>query len=272
MEEVGEIGRLPEECVSHVLALTSPRDACRSAAVSAAFRCAADSDVVWKRFLPSDYGEILSRAVDPVVYASLKQLYFILCDSILIDGGRKVFALERESGAKCYTICARDLGISWGDAPRYWNWQSHPDSRFGEVAELKAVCWLEICGRIDCRELSPNTTYKAYLIFKLTPEQNGLKYPPQQVSVSLGAQISEQQACLHPDMEEVREVYLRRGTDIPPELRVPRARNDGWMEVEMGEFFNEDGGDGEVRMIFREVKAMNWKRGLVVEGIQVRPN
>lgn len=143
--------------------------------------------------------------------------------------------------------------------------------RFAEVAELKAVCWLEICGRIDCRELSLSTTYKAYLIFKLTPRHNGMKFPAQQVSVSLGAQISEQQACLHPDKEEVREVYLERSNDIPPELRVPHARSDGWLEIEMGEFFNEDGGDGEVTMSFRGVKAPNWKRGLIVEGIQLRP-
>lgn len=153
------IGRLPEECVSHVLSLTSPRDACRSAAVSVAFRRAAGSDIVWSRFLPSDYGGILSRAVDPVAYASLKELYFVFCGSILIDGGRKVilgdclvylqigtgtfcyccycfyeilqvFGLERERGAKWYTICARDLGIAWGDDPRYWKWVSRPDSRF----------------------------------------------------------------------------------------------------------------------------------------------
>ena len=47
-----EIGRLPEKLLSAALARTSPRDACRAAAVSPAFRAAADSDFVWARFLP----------------------------------------------------------------------------------------------------------------------------------------------------------------------------------------------------------------------------
>ena len=46
---------LLEGCVAHVLALTSPRDACRYAAVSLCFRDAAESDTVWARFLPLDY-------------------------------------------------------------------------------------------------------------------------------------------------------------------------------------------------------------------------
>ena len=49
-----EIGRLPEELLSAALARTSPRDACRAAAVSPAFRAAADSDAVWACFLPRD--------------------------------------------------------------------------------------------------------------------------------------------------------------------------------------------------------------------------
>lgn len=91
MEGIGvEIGRLPEECVVLALSFTSPRDSCRSAAVSAALRKAADSDAVWRRFLPSDYEAIVSRAVDLPAFSSLKELYFLLCDSILVDEGRKV--------------------------------------------------------------------------------------------------------------------------------------------------------------------------------------
>lgn len=271
MEGLCLIGRLPEECLSHVLSLTSPRDACRSAAVSPAFRTAADSDAVWRRFLPSDHREIVSRAVDPMVHASLKELYFRLCDSVLIDGGKRIFVLERESGAKCYTLCARNLEIIWGDDQRYWTWDSHPDSRFAEVADLRHVCWLDIRGKIDCRELSSNTTYKAYLIFKLSPDAHGLKFPIQLVSVSLGPQISQQEVCLDPNDDEDGDWDMNEGHDIPADVRVPHARNDGWMEIEMGEFFSENGDDGEVSMSYREVEILNWKGGLIVEGILVRP-
>ena len=52
MEGACEIARLPEELLSAALARTTPRDACRAAAVSPAFRAAAGSDAVWAAFLP----------------------------------------------------------------------------------------------------------------------------------------------------------------------------------------------------------------------------
>ncbi|XP_062192442.1 uncharacterized protein LOC133895929 [Phragmites australis] len=47
-----QVGDLPEVCLVHAIALTSPRDACRCAAVSLAFHAAAESDHVWCNFLP----------------------------------------------------------------------------------------------------------------------------------------------------------------------------------------------------------------------------
>ncbi|KAK1283719.1 Serine/threonine-protein kinase [Acorus calamus] len=61
-------------------------DACRASLVSSIVRSASDS----KRFLPSDYMEVLSRAGKPVGFSSKKELYFRLCRPILIDGGTKV--------------------------------------------------------------------------------------------------------------------------------------------------------------------------------------
>lgn len=82
---------LPEGCVSDILSLSSPRDVCRSSAISKGFKSVADSDAVWDRFLPSDHREIVSRSVTPVPFSSKKQLYFCLADSpILLDGGKLV--------------------------------------------------------------------------------------------------------------------------------------------------------------------------------------
>lgn len=82
---------LSEGFVSYILSFTSPPDTCRSALVSSLFRSAADSDLVWEKFLPSDYEEIISRSVFPVVFSSKKELYFRLCNNpILVDDGNKV--------------------------------------------------------------------------------------------------------------------------------------------------------------------------------------
>ncbi|KAM7466113.1 hypothetical protein LguiB_013675 [Lonicera macranthoides] len=87
--EAANILKLPEGCISEILSLTSPRDASSSSAISSVFKSAADSDAVWHRFLPSDYLEILARSDSLLVYSTKKQLYFLLCDSlVLLDGGK----------------------------------------------------------------------------------------------------------------------------------------------------------------------------------------
>lgn len=81
---------LPEGCVSTILSLTSPPDACKLSLVSPMFRAAAESDVVWERLLPAGYQEILRTLVNPLVFSSRKELFLGLCHPNLIDGGRKV--------------------------------------------------------------------------------------------------------------------------------------------------------------------------------------
>ncbi|ONK63861.1 uncharacterized protein A4U43_C07F19690 [Asparagus officinalis] len=283
----GDFSKVPEACISHVLSLTSPRDSCRSAAVSASFRSAVDSDTVWERFLPEDYEEILDRAAETVEFGSKRDLYFRLCDPILVDGGKMSFHLEKSSGAKCYMISARELGIVWGDTPHYWKWISAADTRFAEVAYLLNVCWLEIHGKVETRILSPKTNYVAYLVFKLDPYSRGLSFPVQESSVKFGAYESKHCVCVQPNRAPRRRVrrmprpFARRAVVWGPEgegssedlreSRVPSSRSDGWMEIEMGEFFNDGGDDGEVDFRFLEVKGGNWKSGLTVLGIEVRP-
>jgi len=48
----------------------------------------------------------------------------------------------------------------------------------------------------------------------------------------------------------------------------PTVRSDGWLEIEIGEFFNL-GQDVEVQMNVKETN--NWKRRLFLEGIEVTP-
>ncbi|KAK1315221.1 F-box protein [Acorus calamus] len=302
-----DFGILPEGCISHVVSLTTPRDACRSSQVSSMLRAASESDLVWERFLPSDYREVLSRAVDHVEFSSKKELYFRLCRPILIDGGKKSFALDRSTGKKIYMLSAKELCIIWGDTPQYWNWISPPESRFPQAAELISVCWLEIRGKIDVKTLSPKTTYAAYLVMKLTDEAFGLSSPLQDACVKFRDHVSSHKVHIQPDAPRrsrfgfrgpiiIRHRPLRRGQGQlmlpPPTLpeeeaqaapeeareatgedawRVPCGRGDGWREVELGEFYVEEGAEGEVEMSLTEVKGGNWKKGLIVQGIEVRP-
>ncbi|CAE6075191.1 unnamed protein product [Arabidopsis arenosa] len=51
-------------------------------------------------------------------------------------------------------------------------------------------------------------------------------------------------------------------------------RQDVWMEIELGEFFNEGGlidGD-EIKMSALEShEQLHWKCGLIIQGIEIRP-
>jgi hypothetical protein len=52
---------------------------------------------------------------------------------------------------------------------------------------------------------------------------------------------------------------------LTDDIILPRKRADGWMEVELGEFYNEEGFDEDVSVSLMETKM--WKHGLVVWGI-----
>lgn len=55
------------------------------------------------------------------------------------------------------------------------------------------------------------------------------------------------------------------------DLQYPKERGDGWMEVELGDFFNDGEDDKEVEMGVCEIKSGDWKGGLIVQGIEIRP-
>uniref|UniRef100_A0A0E0CSY9 F-box domain-containing protein n=1 Tax=Oryza meridionalis TaxID=40149 RepID=A0A0E0CSY9_9ORYZ len=292
MEEEGEglceIARLPEELLSAAISRASPRDACRAAAVSPAFRAAADSDAVWASFLPRDLPDLADGELSPAP-PSKKELFLRLSDGPYLLSDRLMSMwLDRKTGAKCYMLSARSLVIIWGDTPHYWRWIPLIDSRFTEGAELIDVCWLEIRGRIHSKMLSPNSTYAAYMVFKIADEFYGLDAPFQEASVSLGGRGSTKIVCVQSydsEDEEVPENYwpmsigplLRRRARrrdrrlvLDEGVAVPQKRTDEWMELEMGEFINEEGEDGEVCFSLMETKGGNWKRGLIVQGIEIR--
>ncbi|KAG6731282.1 hypothetical protein I3842_01G121500 [Carya illinoinensis] len=266
---------LPEECIADIISKTSPPDACRMSLVSRTFSSVAASNFVWEALLPPDHQQIISESVSSspsLNILSKKDLYFSLCDNpILIGNGNRSFAIHKWSGKKTYMLGARELGVIWGDASQYWKWYSLaespvlPKSRFSEVAHLVDVCWLYVWGRIETKILSPNTRYGAYLIYTIGDQSHGLDKP-----VKLLVRFLDEIRC------DYINAYLlsRTSMDDAPEdedARFPRDREDMWMEIEMGEFFNHDQVDRVLEMHLRETEVLNWKSGLVIHGIEVRP-
>ncbi|KAL6964705.1 hypothetical protein U1Q18_035763 [Sarracenia purpurea var. burkii] len=275
-----KLDHLPEDCITRILSLTSPCDAGKSSVVSSTLRSAAEFDLLWESFLPSDYREVVSRSVSPVLFRSKKELFLRLCMPLLIDGGKKIFWIQRFRSKKCYMLSARELSITWSSNSLYWAWKPSHRSRFGEVAELITISWLEIQGKINTLLLSPNTTYGAYLVVDFADRAYGLDSLPSEVSVEVGNYHRRGSIYLRP-FERSRildriEGQSRRREAVKGEgsggVRL-EVREDGWSEIELGEFFN--GGDGSERevlkMSLKEVKGGHLKGGLLVEGIELRP-
>nr|GMC91535.1 F-box protein PP2-B15-like [Ipomoea batatas] len=280
-----ELGMLPEDCISCILCRTSPLDAFHLCLVSSTFRSAAGADFVWEGFLPSDYAQIVAKSTVPLKFSSKKDLFLQLCNSILIDDGNKSFALEKSTGLKSYMLSARELSIRYGYAPDHWAWKYTPESRFAEVAELKTICRLEILGKIRTETLSPNTKYGAYMVMKMTDGAFGLDAIPWEMSVSVGndQETTAGTAYLRKPAEVVAKqwleyaLYRNRKEKLKSRVngsgteRQLRERGDGWMEIELGEFFTGEENEGEVTMRFTEVNGCHVKGGLVIQGIEIRP-
>ncbi|KAH9680975.1 F-box protein [Citrus sinensis] len=233
---------LPVECISHIISLTTPRDACRLAVVSPIFKSAADSDLVWEKFLPTAYKLVISNSVSSsslITSLSKKDLYFHLCrQPILINNGTMSFALEKETGKKCYMVGARGLCIELGSAPNFWEWTSLPESRFPEVAELAYLLY--------------------FWFFEFGKSIHGL----QRTDFVSGVYI-----------EGINDKERQRRF-LDPSRNTPQLfhnRKDGWMEIEMGEFFNKNGDDGTLLCTLFDFDRFGSSNGLIIQGIEVRP-
>ncbi|XP_029125750.1 F-box protein PP2-B15 isoform X2 [Cajanus cajan] len=253
-----KIEALAEDCVSKILSYTSPADACRFSMLSSSLRSAADSDLLWRSFLPSDHTHILSRALSPLTLnsSSFKHLFHALSHPLLLDAGNISFKLDKSSAQKSYILSARELSITWSNDPLYWCWRPAPESRFKEVVELRTVSWLEIQGKIETKILTQNTSYGAYLIMKISHREYGLDSVVCDVSVQLGNKVQSGRVYLCKKLDEKKDEGIG----------IPRRREDGWMEVEVGEFLS---GEGEevVKISLMEV-GYRLKGGLIVEGLE----
>ncbi|CAL4993318.1 unnamed protein product [Urochloa decumbens] len=261
--------QLPADVLLSVIsrAVEGPRAACVAATVSPAFRAAADSDTVWSRFLPADLAP-LSYPAAPLP-RSKKELFLRLSGAhALLEDGLTSAWLDRETGAKSYMVAARAMRIIWVHTPDYWRWIPREDSRFPTCAELLAVCWLDIAGTIASRMLSGDTRYAAYLVFKMTDDCYGLDSPLQVASVSVGEVTSTHLVRLQSRAGDEENDVTEQ--EAPP--RLPIERPDGWMEVELGDWYNHGSDDTEVSASVKETTyGGNWKKGLIIQGLEIRP-
>ncbi|XP_065854207.1 F-box protein At2g02240-like isoform X2 [Euphorbia lathyris] len=51
----------------------------------------------------------------------------------------------------------------------------------------------------------------------------------------------------------------------------PQERQDGWLEIELGDYFNRQDEVGDLEISIMEVTGGDWKGGLIIQGIDIRP-
>lgn len=117
------IDTLPEDCVSKILTYTSPLDACNFSMVSSTLHSAANSDSLWRSFLPSDYEDIISRTLNPLTLqscSSYKHLFFSLCQQpLLLDRGHIVSRIHLQ------LISITTIHRFHACMNSQWVWQNH---------------------------------------------------------------------------------------------------------------------------------------------------
>ncbi|KAF6159553.1 hypothetical protein GIB67_032324 [Kingdonia uniflora] len=105
--------------------------------------------------------------------------------------------------------------------------------------------------------ISPKTTYVAYFIYKLREDAKGFDQTPVHVLIS----FIEIKGC-----QKSRSVYLDTNNAVRS-----RKREDGWLRIEMGEFFKDAGEDGAINIILKDMNKGDSKSGLIIQGIELWP-
>uniref|UniRef100_A0A453Q0N1 F-box domain-containing protein n=4 Tax=Triticinae TaxID=1648030 RepID=A0A453Q0N1_AEGTS len=267
----GEMERLPEELLMRVVSLTSPPDACRAAAVSRAFRAVADSDAVWSLFLPRNLPRFAKGELPRTSPSSKKELFRRLSDQPALLPHKLVsMQLDRATGAQRFTLSARALQI-----PRCTNRApvgslsncSKGNKRFfSEAAQFYRVNELEIRAKVQRKMLSQNTTYAVYLVFKLAYVYYEFGFTYEVASIGVAGRESTRQVSVQGYIKDgdgdgnapQRHIFQGcRGTlscdaiTSGEDIHFPRENANGWMEVELGEFHNDEADDGgEVSISF----------------------
>lgn len=121
------------------------------------------------------------------------------------------------------------------------------------------MVWLEIKEKISTFKLSPNTTYTVYLLFSLCNEFYYGFHVPVEASVGItGEESINQFVYLDPAIAKSECQYIKH-------------RDDNYFEVELGDYFHNDGENRDLEMTVREVKSGRPKCGIGFENMELRP-
>ncbi|KAK4283149.1 hypothetical protein QN277_000133 [Acacia crassicarpa] len=161
------LGDIPESCISSLLMNFDPPDICKLARVNRAFHRASSADFIWESKLPSTYKFLAQKVLSDhdIETMTKKEIYAKLCHPNLIHGSTKEIWLDKCSGQVCLLISSKSLKITGIDDRRYWNYIPTDESRFGSIAYLQQMWWVEVVGEVELE--FPIGTYSLFFRLQL---------------------------------------------------------------------------------------------------------
>ncbi|PWA73923.1 phloem protein 2-A1 [Artemisia annua] len=194
--------------------------------------------------LPHEFEAIIKDADTVIDKSSIDKLY----DGVFLNKKRKKYWVDKASNDNSFMVFARDLSITWGEDSRYWHWPyiKETSEEVLEVAELLAVCWLEVNGKFEISKLTPGIKYEVVFVVMLNDRANGWEVP---INIRLVLPDGSKQ--------EHKENIMEK----------PRSK---WFEIPVGEFMVGAKKGGFVEFSLYQ-QGINWKKGLLVKGVAIRP-
>ncbi|KAF3638030.1 hypothetical protein T459_04966 [Capsicum annuum] len=242
--------------------LESPSDSLvklggKSSSINKAATINIRSQLLYKRAqLPHYLIEILKEADSrlEIDKSSTDRLYEQLYNGVHLKQNKQKYWIDRTNKANCFMLYAEDLSITWGKDNRYWNWvdiKETSDENF-IAAELKSVCWLEVCGSFDTAALTPETLYEVVFVVKIKENADGLE------SIT------------------VRLIIPNKSSNELTVNLMNVTEREKWIEVPVGEFFTSNEFKRkkkreEIEIFLYETEKLDCKQGLVIKGIVIRP-
>ncbi|XP_008784785.2 F-box protein At2g02240-like isoform X2 [Phoenix dactylifera] len=154
-----------------------------------------------------------------------------------------------KSDAVGLALCPRNLFIPWAKDARCWTWDRIPlesqDYRQIDVPELLKVAWLDVRGNFNMSQLTAMTWYEVVMEVKLKEPCQGWALP-----VTL-------------------EICKADGTSTSSQVTLDSMPRNQWHNLVVGNF--EATGPREVQFSLKETTWGNWKKGLLIKRVLVRP-
>ncbi|KAF7086839.1 hypothetical protein CFC21_090098 [Triticum aestivum] len=217
-------------------------------------------------FLPRNLPRFAKGELPRTPPSSKKELFRRLSDQpALLPHKLMSMQLDRATGAQRFTLSARALQ-NRAPVASLSNCSKGNKRIFSEAAQFYRVNELEIRAKVQRKMLSQNTTYAVYLVFKLEYVYYEFGFPYEVASVGVAGRESTRLVSVQGNIKDGdgdgnaphRHIFQGcRGTlscdaiTSGEDIHFPRENADGWMEVELGEFHNDEADDGgEVSISF----------------------